>query len=118
MPTLRIVPLFLAAIATYQSTCRTSAGAGQAPGGADQDVNLAGVDTSSLTAREKKDWSAWVSELLAPCASEPVSIAQCVKEQRNCAKCLPGAKLLIKQVRAGRSRSQAEEAYRARFSPV
>jgi thiol-disulfide isomerase/thioredoxin len=58
-----------------------------------------------------------VSELLAPCPSEPVSIAQCVKEARKCAKCLPAAKLLVKQVRDGRSRSQAEEAFFARFSP-
>jgi len=117
MPSLRIVPLFLAAVTTYQSTCRSSAGAGQSPGSSDSDVNLAGVDTGSLTAREKKEWSAWVSELLAPCPSEPVSVAQCVKESRNCAKCLPAAKLLVKQVRAGHSRSQAEEAFRARFAP-
>ena len=119
MSPLRFVPIFLAAIATYQSTCRSSAGAGQAPGGGsgDNDVTLAGVDTGSLTAREKKDWSTWVTELLAPCPSEPVSIAQCVKESRKCAKCLPAAQLLLKQVRAGKSRSQAEEAFFARFAP-
>jgi len=118
MSPLRIVPLFLLAAATYQSTCRSSAGAGQSPaGGADTEVNLAGVDTGSLTPREKKDWSTWVSELLAPCPSEPVSIAQCVKEARKCAKCAPAARLLVKQVRAGRSRSQAEDAFYARFSP-
>jgi protein-disulfide isomerase len=118
MSPIRLVPLFLAALATYESTCRSSAGAGQAPGGgsAESDVNLPGVDTGSLTAREKKDWSAWVSDLLAPCPSEPVSVAQCVKESRKCAKCLPAARLLLKQVRAGKSRSQAEEAFRARFS--
>src|SRR6516225_5961016 len=114
MSPLRIVPLFLVAVATYQSTCRSSAGAGQAPGSADPEVTLAGVDTGSLTPREKKDWSTWVSELLAPCPSEPVSIAQCVKESRKCAKCLPAARLLVKQVRAGRSRSQAEDAFYAR----
>jgi thiol-disulfide isomerase/thioredoxin len=117
MSPLRLVPLFLAGLATYQSTCRSSAGAGQAPGGGSEtDVNLAGVDTGSLTAREKKDWSTWVSELLAPCPSEPVSVAQCVKESRKCAKCLPAARLLVKQVRAGKSRSQAEEAFFARFA--
>ena len=117
MAPLRFVPLFLAGLASFQSTCRSSAGAGQPPGGGsgDSDVNLAGVDTGSLTAREKKDWSTWVSELLAPCPSEPVSVAQCVKESRKCAKCVPAARLLVKQVRAGKSRSQAEEAFRARF---
>jgi protein-disulfide isomerase len=117
MSLLRFAPLFLAALATYQSTCRSSAGAGQAPGGpsGDGDVNLAGVDTGSLTSREKKDWSMWVSELLAPCPNEPVSVAQCVKESRKCSKCLPAARLLVRQVRAGKSRSQAEEAFFARF---
>jgi protein-disulfide isomerase len=117
MQALRIAPLFLAALATHQSTCRSTAGAGQAPGGgSDSDVTLAAVDTSSLTPREKKEWSTWVSELLAPCPSEPVSVAQCVKEARKCAKCVPAARLLLKQVRAGHSRTQAEDAFYARFS--
>src|SRR5450432_2159313 len=113
MSAARLAPLLLAVLATYQSTCRGSAGAGQAPGSAstEADVNLPGVDTGSLTAREKKEWSKWVSELLAPCPSEPVSVAQCVTESRKCAKCLPAAQLLLKQVRAGRSRSQAEDAF-------
>jgi thiol-disulfide isomerase/thioredoxin len=118
MSSLRLVPLFLAALATYESTCRSSAGAGQAPGGgpADTDVNLAGVDTGALTAREKKDWSTWVSELLAPCPDESVSVAVCVKESHKCSKCLPAARFLVKQVRAGKSRSQADEAFFARFA--
>jgi len=118
MSVARLAPLFLAVLATYQSTCRGSAGAGQSPGGssADPDVTLPGVDTGSLTAREKKEWSKWVSELLAPCPSEPVSVAQCVTESRKCGKCLPAAQLLLKQVRAGRSRSQAEDAFFARFA--
>jgi protein-disulfide isomerase len=57
-----------------------------------------------------------VSELLAPCPSVPVSVAQCVRENRSCAACLPAAKLLAKQVRAGRSRSQAEDAFYSRFA--
>src|SRR5262249_24185244 len=105
MSALRFAPVLLVALASYQSTCRSSAGAGQpAPGSADPDVPLAGVDTSSLTPREKREWSTWVSELLAPCPSEPVNIAQCVKESRKCRKCLPAAQMLLKQVRAGRSR--------------
>jgi protein-disulfide isomerase len=114
----RIVPLFVALVAGYHSTCRSSAGAGQAPAGAstDGEVTLSGVDVGSLTPREKREWSAMVSELLAPCPSVPVSLAQCVREGRNCVACLPAAKLLAKQVRAGRSRSQAEEAFYTRFS--
>jgi protein-disulfide isomerase len=118
MSALRFAPLLIAALAGYQSTCRSSAGAGQPPAaGADPDVTLSGVDTASLTPREKREWSTWVSELLAPCPNEPVSIAECVKESRKCRKCLPAAEMLLKQVRAGRSRSQAEDAFYARFSP-
>lgn len=79
------------------------------------DVNLAEVDSSVLTPREKKDWSAAVSELLAPCADVPVSIAQCVQEKRPCKKCLPAAKFLVRQVRDGRARKQIDEAFYNRF---
>jgi protein-disulfide isomerase len=114
----RILATFAILASGYQSTCRSSAGAGtgQKPE-SEVDVRLAGVDTGSLTAREKRDFSTWVSELLAPCPNEPVSVAVCVRENRPCAKCLPAAKLLAKQVRDGRSRSQAEEAFFVRFSP-
>jgi protein-disulfide isomerase len=115
---LRIAPLFVALVAGNHSSCRNSAGAGQAPAGAstDGEVTLSGVDVGSLTPREKRDWSTMVSELMAPCSSVPVSVAQCVRENRNCAACLPAAKLLAKQVRAGRARSQAEDAFFSRFS--
>jgi len=82
-----------------------------------KDVTLPGVDTSELTAREKADWSRDVSDLLAPCPDQPVSVAQCVKENRNCKQCLPAANFLLKQVRRGRPRAQIEAAYRNRFSP-
>jgi len=81
-----------------------------------KDVTLPGVDTSELTAREKADWSRDVSDLLAPCPDQPVSVAQCVKENRNCKQCLPAANFLLKQVRRGRPRAQIEAAYRNRFS--
>src|SRR5690348_3774784 len=58
-------------------------------------VSLPGVDTSSLTPRERREWGAQVSELLSPCPDTPVSIAQCVKEQRACKACLPAAQLLL-----------------------
>src|SRR5512142_687745 len=119
MHPLRPLPLLLALVSASGSTCRGSSGAGQAPsGGAPAaDVMLDGVDTGSLTPREKREWSSYVSELLAPCPSEPVSIAQCVKDARPCPKCLFAARLLVRQVRDGRSRSQAEDAFYARFSP-
>jgi protein-disulfide isomerase len=80
-------------------------------------VQLAGVDTSGLTQRELGKWREYVSELLAPCPEQPVSIAQCVTEARACSACLPSAKFLVERVRRGDARSQVEEAYRTRFSP-
>ncbi|MCA9631615.1 MAG: thioredoxin domain-containing protein [Myxococcales bacterium] len=79
-------------------------------------VELPGVDTSELTRREQREWSTYVSDLLAPCPDQPVSIAQCVKESRKCEACKPAADFLLTQVRRGRARSQAEAAFRVRFS--
>jgi protein-disulfide isomerase len=80
-------------------------------------VQLPGVDTSALTPREVSKWREYVSEFLAPCPDQPVSIATCVTESRACGTCLPAAKFLVERVRRGDARSQAESAFRARFSP-
>lgn len=82
-----------------------------------KDVTLAGVDTSTLTSREKAEWSRFVSELRSPCADQPVSVAQCVSEVRACRACTPAAKALAKQVQRGRTRPQVEAFYKARFAP-
>jgi protein-disulfide isomerase len=101
-------------------TCRSP---GEGAGGTSpahsetKEVNLPGVDTSSLTSREKSDWSRFVSELRSPCADQPVSVAQCVTEARACTACVPAAKALAKQVQRGRTRQQVEAFYKARFSP-
>jgi protein-disulfide isomerase len=81
-----------------------------------KDVTLPGVDTSSLTAREKSEWSRFVSELRSPCPDQPVSVAQCVSESRACRGCAPAAKALAKQVQRGRTRQQVEAFYKARFA--
>ena len=102
------------------TTCRSpgEGGSEAAPAHTEvKDVTLPGVDTSELTGREKADWSRDVSDLLAPCPDQPVSLAQCVKENRNCKQCLPAVNFLLKQVRRGRPRAQIEAAYRNRFSP-
>lgn len=70
-----------------------------------------------MTEREREQWSTFVAELLAPCPDQPVSLAQCVAEKRPCQSCLPAANFLTHQVTRGKTRSQAEAAYRARFSP-
>jgi len=82
-----------------------------------KDVTLTGVDTGTLTAREKSEWSRFVSELRSPCADQPVSVAQCVSESRACKACVPAAKALAKQVQRGRTRQQVEAYYKARFAP-
>jgi protein-disulfide isomerase len=79
------------------------------------DVVLEGVDTSALTPREKKEWGIYVSELLSPCQSVPVPIAQCVQEKRACAKCLPAAKFVLRGVKDGMTRELIEKSYKGRF---
>src|SRR5947207_4718679 len=102
------------------ATCRSLAAEGghdTAPKEEEKIVKLEGVDTSALTPREQREWSTYVSELLAPCSDQPVSLAQCIKESRHCSLCLPAAKFLVKRVTRGGTRSQVETAFRTRFSP-
>lgn len=79
-------------------------------------MELPGIDTSSLTPREKLQWSSHVSELLAPCSKVPSTLAECVTEKKACAACTPAAQFLLEQVKDGRTPGQTEAAYRARFS--
>jgi protein-disulfide isomerase len=100
------------------STCHgqaTGADTTKDPAAAPTDVNLPGVDTSMLTPREKREWSQHVSELLAPCSDTPVSIAQCVTDKRNCSRCVPAAKYVLRGVRDGMSTDQIEKSYHNRF---
>ncbi len=102
------------------TTCRSPGEDEKKPGPQSEqptNVELAGVDTSELTAREKRQWSAHVQELLAPCEDTPVSIAECVEKKRDCAGCVPAAQFLVQQVQRGRTKAQADAAYRTRFSP-
>ncbi|MEZ4220715.1 MAG: thioredoxin domain-containing protein [Polyangiaceae bacterium] len=121
MPALRVGALVLASLVSFRlSTCRSPGEAGKGPGQESENVvnvELPGVATDSLRAREQREWSSAVSELLAPCADQPVSVAQCVKESRGCRACKPAAEFLVKQVQQGRTRSQLEAAYKKRFSP-
>ncbi len=79
------------------------------------EVNLEGVDTGPLTTREKKEWGTYVSEFLSPCSNVPVSIAQCVQEKRDCKKCAPAAKFVLREVKDGMTREQIEKSYKNRF---
>jgi protein-disulfide isomerase len=116
---LKIAVLGLVALsASRLTTCRSpgETGGDASAGRSDKVVALKGIDTSALTARERADWSGAVSELLSPCADQPVSIEQCVNEARACAGCAPAARFLVEQVRRGRTRAQVDAAYRARFA--
>jgi protein-disulfide isomerase len=108
----------LALAASRLTTCRSpgEAGGDASQGRSDKVVALKGIDTASLTARERSDWSRAVSELLSPCPDQPVSVEQCVNESRPCTSCAPAARYLVDQVKRGRTRAQVDSAYRARFA--
>lgn len=106
--------LFSSRLSTCRSPGESSKASGQDSG---QVVELPGVDTGSLTSREQRDWSSAVSELLAPCVDQPVTLAECVKESRACAACKPAASFLVKLVQKGKTRAQIAAAYKRRFAP-
>jgi protein-disulfide isomerase len=87
----------------------------ETPGQESEYVHLPGIDASALTPREKREWSTYVSEFLAPCGDVPVAIAQCVSENRACVRCRPAAMYLLKGVREGLPREQLEQRYKNRF---
>jgi protein-disulfide isomerase len=105
--------LFSSRLSTCRSPGENSKSSGHDSG---EVVQLNGVDTSSLTSREQRDWSAAVSELLSPCPDQPVTLAECVKESRPCAACKPAASFLAKQVQKGKTRAQIDAAYKKRFA--
>ena len=107
----------LGALACLGASCTPKSDPSDNKPAASPEVSLTGVDTSALTPRERREWAAQVSELLAPCPDTPVSIAQCVKEQRACKACLPAAQFLLKQVKAGKAKKEREEAFQGRFDP-
>lgn len=112
--------VLLGAFALSGSTCgksTTEDPTKEKPGSEGPVVTLEGVDTSSLTQREKREFSSYVSEFLSPCPSVPVPIAQCVKEKRDCAGCVPAAKYVVRGVKDGMSRDQIERGYKNRFDP-
>lgn len=78
---------------------------------------LPGIDTTALSPRERREFTAQVREILAPCAEVPVSLAQCLEESRNCGACKPAAEMLLRMVQKGVSKSEREEALKGRFDP-
>jgi protein-disulfide isomerase len=81
-------------------------------------IVLEGVDIESLTAREKREFSEHVKQLLSPCPDVPVPIAQCIQEKRDCSACVPAARFVARAVRMGHGREQLEKSYKNRFDPA
>jgi protein-disulfide isomerase len=115
MPSLRALPLLLAALVGVTACSKADPGESKPASSAAPDVSVKGIDTSTLTPRERREWSAELTALLAPCPEVPVNLAQCIQENRPCKSCLPAAKLLLKQVQAGKTQSEREAAFHARF---
>jgi protein-disulfide isomerase len=103
----------LVAVATTLAACTPA----QSPEASGPAVELPGLDTHDLLPRERREFSAYVTEMLAPCPDVAVPIAQCVQEKRDCSKCLPAAKMILKAVRDGMTREQVEHLYKSRFDP-
>jgi protein-disulfide isomerase len=80
-------------------------------------LELPGIETSSLTPRERRELKKYVDALIAPCADVAVPVGQCLTEKRACSKCLPAIKQLYKDVREGHSPKQIEGDYKRRFDP-
>ncbi|WP_437576112.1 DsbA family protein [Sorangium sp. So ce887] len=78
---------------------------------------LPGVNTTELVRRERHTWWQLVSQLYAPCSDQAVSLAQCVRESRPCAACVPAAQLVADKIRGGASAAEAQAAYGVRFGP-
>ncbi len=72
------------------------------------------VDVSALTEGERRTWIELVNEQLSPCG-EPVSVAQCVAEARNCSACVPAARYLVRLVSEGFEKREIEHLFAARY---
>lgn len=97
------------------AACGTKSDPVPAPPPTAEVVSLPGIDTSALTPRERREWSAQMTELIAPCPEAPVNLATCVKEERACKACRPAAELMLKLVQNGVGKKERDEIYRNRF---
>ena len=117
MSALRLAPLFIALI-TVGATCNNKDETGGAPSASAAPlVEIEGIKTDSLTPREHQIWSGLVKELVSPCESVAVPVAQCLQEKRDCDLCKPAAELVLRAVQAGRGKGEVAELYAMRFDP-
>jgi protein-disulfide isomerase len=97
------------------SACGSAQTGGSSPV---HDVELPGVDLTGFTPREKHEFSAYVTELGAPCKEVAVPISQCVLENRPCSACLPAAQEVARAVREGMAREQVEQLFKQQEIPL
>lgn len=95
----------------------TKASAEPATSASAKPLNLPGIDTDALSPREKREFTAQVREILAPCADVPVNLEQCLAENRKCGACKPATEMLLRMVQKGVPKAEREEALKARFDP-
>lgn len=80
----------------------------------DQIENLDQVDIARLGRSERRIWVELVNDLNSPCG-EPVSVAQCVSEERSCQRCVPAARMLARLAHEGLDRGEIRDLYRNRY---
>ena len=72
---------------------------------------LEGVDLSGLGGAERRLFIRQVNDLLSPCG-DPVSVARCIDEGRECADCVHAASYVKRLVGEGFERHEIRELYR------
>jgi protein-disulfide isomerase len=77
---------------------------------------VAKLGIAGLTTRESSELSAHLGKLTAPCG-EPITLAVCIAEARDCKPCVPAGKYLGKLVRLGLDGAQIKQVYDSRFDP-
>ncbi|MEM9192971.1 MAG: thioredoxin domain-containing protein [Myxococcota bacterium] len=75
---------------------------------------LPGLDLSDLTRSEQRTWRQVVNDQLSPCG-DPVSVAQCVAENRDCDRCAQAVRYVARLVIEGHDRNQIDELYGFRY---
>ncbi len=83
-------------------------------GGEASSAPLPGVDLGDLARVEQRLFEEVVSDTLSPCG-EPISVAQCVREQRDCSACLPAAKMARRLIISGYGEDEISERLNLRY---
>lgn len=114
LPLAFLASMSLGASCSGTSGDTTSTGGGPRPAESPRVQRLEQVDVSQLTRSEERVWVELINELLSPCG-EPVSVGRCVAEERECGRCVPAARYLVRLIGEGYERQEVEELYGARF---